>query len=207
MTDNRFSKSVETLFKILYLNFILFFLILLGLGVFGFFPSLYATVTIVRDFKETRWQKILPDFWKSYKSSFVKANIKGYIWLIVFVVIVLNTKISLSIPMLIFNFIGVISFLFTCLYLVTSFNFVFMITDDKKNFKERLINSVLISLINIKESFFQLVLVYILYKVGTFSPVVYLFGGTVVMFLLIEKLTTRGINQVQRNSHFKEKRA
>ncbi|GAE32641.1 YesL family protein [Alkalihalobacillus hemicellulosilyticus] len=66
--------------KLVYLNVLAVLFILLGLGLFGFFPALIATFFVMY-----RWINkkvdvaIFQSFWHAYKTYFIKSNVLGYL--------------------------------------------------------------------------------------------------------------------------------
>ncbi|MCK0471199.1 YesL family protein [Halalkalibacter sp. APA_J-10(15)] len=67
--------------KLVYLNILAMLFILLGLGLFGFFPALIATFFVMY-----QWINKKPDvaifqsFWHAYKTYFITSNVLGYLF-------------------------------------------------------------------------------------------------------------------------------
>lgn len=65
----------------------------LGLGIFGFFPSLLAVMAVARQYiRETAELSIVKMFWRFYKEMFVKANVFGLPLMAVAVLLLINIQ-------------------------------------------------------------------------------------------------------------------
>lgn len=77
-------RVMDWIGRLIYINILWIFFTLIGLIVFGFFPATAGLFTVVRQWllKKTDisiWQT----FWTAYRESFVKANIIGFIFVII----------------------------------------------------------------------------------------------------------------------------
>src|SRR5690625_2735954 len=87
MREESFSflyRAIDWMSRLIYLNLLWILFTLMGLGILGFFPATAGLYAVARDWirkKEDRsiWQV----FWTTYKTSFVKSNIIGFIVLII----------------------------------------------------------------------------------------------------------------------------
>ncbi|CAG9621155.1 YesL family protein [Sutcliffiella rhizosphaerae] len=64
--------------RLAYVNILWIFFILLGLGIFGFFPSTVAMFTLIRQWVQGNVDEpVFRTFWNTYKREFVKTNLIG----------------------------------------------------------------------------------------------------------------------------------
>jgi len=76
----RFYRFTEVISRLVYLNALWVLFTLLGLGIFGFFPSTIVLFTIVKRIViEDKDTPIFRMYWNAYKEVFLKANVLGLI--------------------------------------------------------------------------------------------------------------------------------
>lgn len=77
--------------RIFTLNLLWIFFSLLGLLIFGLFPATIAMYTVVRKWiKGNKDIPILRNFWDSYRTNFLKANILGFIQFVIAYIIYID---------------------------------------------------------------------------------------------------------------------
>ena len=75
----------EVVTRIFFLNLMWFMGVLLGLGVFGLFPATIAVHSILRKKPEFAFtMDVFHDFWRIYRQEFVKSNVLGIIFFMIF---------------------------------------------------------------------------------------------------------------------------
>ncbi|MCJ7842443.1 YesL family protein [Lederbergia sp. NSJ-179] len=78
MKTESFQKVGRVLGRIIILQLLFMGFIVVGLGIFGFFPALLAVMAVARQYiRETATQPIHQMFWQFYKDIFLKGNIFG----------------------------------------------------------------------------------------------------------------------------------
>ncbi|RSL32414.1 DUF624 domain-containing protein [Salibacterium salarium] len=73
----------EWITRLAYVNILWITFSILGLLVFGFFPSTFAMFAVVRKWIMGKSDfKVLPTFWAEFRTEFIKANVIGLIFII-----------------------------------------------------------------------------------------------------------------------------
>ncbi len=88
---SRIIAITEFIYKFIALNFLWLLFLLLGLGIFGFMPATVALFSIIRQW--IKGEKNIPLFktyFKFYKAEFIRSNIIGIIFLLIFYLIYVN---------------------------------------------------------------------------------------------------------------------
>ncbi|MGY3714685.1 YesL family protein [Sutcliffiella cohnii] len=106
--------------RLAYLNILWLLFILLGLGIFGFFPSTVAMFAIVRQWvKGNRDIPVFQTFWLTYKKEFMKSNLLGisygFIGLILYVDILYFSSPSSAVMLVLYYFFWVVTFIYLLL--------------------------------------------------------------------------------------------
>ncbi|WP_062047605.1 YesL family protein [Bacillus sp. JCM 19034] len=72
-------RGLEWFTKLVYLNFLWVIFSILGLGLFGFFPAMAATFSVVHQWMNKNTDmSLFKEFWRAYKMYFIKSNVLGY---------------------------------------------------------------------------------------------------------------------------------
>lgn len=75
----------EVVTRVFFLNLLWFMGVLLGLGVFGLFPASIAVNAIIRKTPEFPFtMDVFHEFWRVYRQEFIKSNVLGMIFFIIF---------------------------------------------------------------------------------------------------------------------------
>ncbi len=84
-------EIAEVIYKFVALNFLWLLFFILGLGIFGFMPATVALFSIIRDW--LKGEKDIPlfsSYLKYFKLEFIRSNIVGLPFLVIFYVIYVN---------------------------------------------------------------------------------------------------------------------
>jgi len=128
MNNNDFMSGFYTItqwfVRIVYLNLLWFLYTLMGLVIFGIFPSTIAMFTVVRKWmmgeKDISINKL---FWRNYKTEFKRSNLMGIIFIAVGSILYLDLSFVmlsdnqfttyLLVPLIIMAFVYVLTLAFT----------------------------------------------------------------------------------------------
>ncbi|QOY37141.1 YesL family protein [Anaerobacillus isosaccharinicus] len=112
-----FYKFSLTFARLAYLNLLWLFFIIIGLGIFGFFPATIALFSIIR-----QWVKgntdipIYKTFWSTYKTEFFKGNLLAvsyfFIGMILYIDILYFSNPTSVVTLVLYYFFWVVAFLF-----------------------------------------------------------------------------------------------
>ncbi|MDX5476628.1 MAG: DUF624 domain-containing protein [Bacillaceae bacterium] len=84
-------QIAEFVYKFIALNVLWVIFVLAGLGLFGFMPATAALFQIIREWiKGDKEISLFSNFYKFFKQTFLKSNIIGAIFLVVFYIIYVN---------------------------------------------------------------------------------------------------------------------
>lgn len=120
------NKFFDWVARLALLNVLWLVFTVLGIGVFGLFPSLAATFTVTRKWVSGETDiPVVKTFWRSYKKEFIKSNGLGYIMALIGYILYLDfvfLTVSESTTILTIPFILItIIFLLTLLYVFPVF--------------------------------------------------------------------------------------
>lgn len=88
---SKWAKACDMLFGLIVLNANIIIFSILGLGVFGIGPAIYAGFEILNENQGVNLgTSIFKDFWRCYKKNFVKGNILFYSILVILLVFLKN---------------------------------------------------------------------------------------------------------------------
>jgi uncharacterized membrane protein YesL len=192
-------KLMDWISKLALLNLLWIGATILGLGVFGFFPSTVAMFAVVRKWMLGEEEvSIVKTFWASYKKEFVKSNFLGVF--IVAAVLVLyadllfiqhaakNMAAILYIPLFIITFI----FVCTLFYLIPIFvHYEMKLADVIKN-------SFFVMIMNPLSTLYMLIGSFgICFVLSYVPPICILFSGNLLAMLFM-KPACNAFNRIQR---------
>ncbi|MHC5268588.1 DUF624 domain-containing protein [Enterococcus sp. LJL98] len=195
MKDNKWSRFFDTVFKILILNFLTFLCSLLGVLVFGFFPSIAALSVTLKKSKESHWKELMVLFWKTYKKYFLKANAKGGLLSGVGFYLLLNTKICFQLTPLIFTVFGIFSFLSFLFCIALMFNYLLLIEEWENS--SSLKHLLQYTIYSFPTNLLQMLLVSLFIVLCPLFPAIILFGGVVLINRGCLYLMNRGLLRLQ----------
>ena len=184
---NGFYRLAEWITRFAYVNLLWITFTIFGLVVFGFMPATVSMFAVVR-----RWVqgdqdiKIFNTFWESYRKEFFKANIIGYILLIIGYVLSIELKILRASDQLMYLIAsyGVIAVI--VLYLIVLMYFFPIFVHFNLKSSEYLKWPFIIGIIHPILTIFLLVILGVLYyiTVQNLPILLFLFGGSVTAFIL-----------------------
>lgn len=97
-------KVMEGLFLLIKLNFLMLLTTLLGIVIFGFFPSLNAAITVTKTWLAGESDKpFVKTYMESFKKNFLRSNMYGWLCFIPLIVLVANFYLVLVIQNLPFR--------------------------------------------------------------------------------------------------------
>ncbi|WP_221567162.1 YesL family protein [Alkalihalobacillus sp. TS-13] len=105
--------------RLAYINFLWIFFSLLGLGIFGFFPSTIAMFATLRQFLLKNNPPVFKTFWIYYKEEFFRSNKIGLIILLISSLIYINFLLLQSVNHSLIQMIFFPMLIVTCLFLLT----------------------------------------------------------------------------------------
>jgi uncharacterized membrane protein YesL len=192
-------KLMDWISKLALLNLLWIASTILGLGVFGFFPSTVAMFAVVRKWMLGEEEvSIVKTFWASYKKEFVKSNLLGvfivaaglvlYADLLFIQNAAKNMATFLYIPLFIITFI----FVCTLFYLIPIFvHYEMKITDVIKN-------SFFVMIMNPLSTLYMLIGSFgICFVLSYVPPICILFSGNLLAMLFM-KPACNAFNKIQR---------
>ncbi|MEJ6951050.1 YesL family protein [Natronospora cellulosivora (SeqCode)] len=129
--DNDFFNSDGTLFKVfewvsrlVFLNLLWIFFTILGLGIFGFMPATLATFSQIYKWLDGKNNiKLLKEFWKDYKASFIRINLIGFVMIIIAFILYIDLSYFQERTGILFSFLTIIVWLLIFFYI---FVFIYM---------------------------------------------------------------------------------
>jgi uncharacterized membrane protein YesL len=181
-------KMMDWISKVALLNLLWIGFSLLGLIIFGFFPSTVAMFAVVRKWilgeEET---PIIRTFWTAYKKEFKKSNLLGLIIVLVGAVLLLDLlfiqHFSNTFTTILYVPLLIISLIFVCMLFYTIPIFVHYDMKPLQVIK----NSFFVMLINPIETFFMLVGSFVICFALTYvPPISLLFSGNLLALLFMK---------------------
>lgn len=174
--------------KLAYLNILWGVGIVIGAGVAGFFPSSVAMFSVLR-----KWMQgddidinIFSHFKDEYRKEFINANLYGYAWTILGLVIYVDLLFFRGISTLWGLLISFFFFILGCIYIVALLYALPIYVHYKLNFKQYFKNCLLIVLSNPLYSVMMVLGFYFPYyfmiKIPGLLP---FFGGSLICFILM----------------------
>lgn len=86
-------RAAEWIMRLAYVNFLWLLFTIMGLIVFGLFPSTVGVFTVARQWiKRDTEIPVWHTYWQAYKKEFVKANIVGYVFAVIGYIVYLDMK-------------------------------------------------------------------------------------------------------------------
>jgi|SRR5699024_759841 len=190
--------------RMVFLNLLWLFFTVIGIGIFGFFPSTIAMITVIKSWlRKDDNQPIAFLFWKTYKREFLKSQSLGLFALIIGVILLLDFHFifspELSIPIyiqMIFLLMG-ITYIITILYTLSLYVFL------KMNFKSYIKNSIILVFTHPMHSLILVISCFIMiYLSFRYAGMLLFFTGSILALIMatvtqdiIRKVKTKSIVQ------------
>lgn len=184
---NGFYKVAEKITRFAYVNILWIAFTIAGLGILGFFPATAAMFAVIRKWGQGYDDiKVFPTFLATYKKEFKKANIVGYILLLIGYLLTIEFQILRNhgdLAYMIASY-GVIA-LFVLYIIALLYVFPIFVHFDL-SIKDYLKWPILIGVMHPIMTIFFAVVLYGLYMITiwTFPILIFLFGGSVIAYIL-----------------------
>jgi uncharacterized membrane protein YesL/GNAT superfamily N-acetyltransferase len=125
---SKFNQVMETIYKLVIINFLSIVSTVLGIVIFGFFPSLMTAYILIRRVIEKDDFPIFKTYKETFKQEFIKANKVGYVFAFVWLILALSwffylndlNKTLHQVGLVVVGFMAIAAFLMTC-YLPISY--------------------------------------------------------------------------------------
>jgi len=119
---SKFNQVMETIYKLVIINFLSIFFCLLGFVFLGFFPAIMTAYILIRRLIEKDDFPLLKTYKETFKNEFLKANQIGYIFAFIWLLLILSWFFYLNdlesiihqIGLVIIAFMAIATFLMTC---------------------------------------------------------------------------------------------
>lgn len=115
---------IDRLVKLIMLNLLWLLFTILGIGVFGFMPATASVYLIIR-----KWMNgeeignLLAEFWEHFKTSFVKVNLVGLVFLLIGLFLYLDFQILIGTEELIGKILLAAIMMLSLIYFATFLHF------------------------------------------------------------------------------------
>lgn len=196
MIDTKLTRGVNLIFNLLFLNFVYFFLILLGLGILGFFPATVALIATISNRRGKNWKELLQLMWMNYKSLFIRVNVHSFLLLILLTGDLLNIWLCWQQNSPFFYVLSSFLTLITIILLMSILNWIVIKSWEIWILKNRMIDYLYFVITVLPIVVVQLVILGIYIKCLTILPVLFIFGGTSITVVLFSKLTEKALNKI-----------
>ncbi|WP_176541105.1 MULTISPECIES: YesL family protein [unclassified Bacillus (in: firmicutes)] len=192
-------KLMDWISKLALLNLLWIASTILGLGVFGFFPSTVAMFAVVRKWMLGEEEvSIVKTFWASYKKEFVKSNFLGVFivaaGLVLYADLLFIQNAAKSMATFLYIPLFIITFIFVCtlFYLIPIFvHYEMKLTDVIKN-------SFFVMIMNPLSTLYMLIGSFgICFVLSYVPPICILFSGNLLAMLFM-KPACNAFNKIQR---------
>lgn len=196
MIENKLTKAVQWVFNLLLLNFTYFFLILLGLGVLGFFPATWALLETVANRKDKDPLSLLKFFWQHYKKRFFKGNLQGWLLMLVCLGAVINIRFCWQQDQLLFLLAAALLAVFTAFVGIAIVNRILIKGKGLWLVEDRFVDYLKFVLMMLPMMVLQLVILGIYWQLLLILPVLFIFGGTTFAILLVAILNEKALSKI-----------
>lgn len=175
-------QGLDLFMKVAYLNLLWFIFSILGLAILGVVPASVALLTVVRKWlMEDMDIPIFKIFSSTFRREFIRANLFGVIFFILFFILTINFRYMISVDGLLQLILAVGLMINGILVFVTSIYFLPVYVHYKLKFHEYFKHSFLLGMINIHLVLFISFCLIIIYHLFIYIPVyVGLFLPTIV---------------------------
>jgi uncharacterized membrane protein YesL len=195
------NKLLEWISRLAFLNILWISFSLLGLVIFGFFPSTVAMFAVVR-----KWMlgnedvSIFKTFWTVYKKEFLKSNLLGLMIVAIGIVLYIDFKFIESAANSFVSFLyipfSIITFIFICMlfYMIP----IFVHYDMKLS--QVIKNSFFVMIMNPLSTFYMLIGSFgIIFVLSYAPPICLLYSGN-LLALFIMKPATNAFEKINEKS-------
>ena len=202
-------KMMDWISKLAFLNILWISFSLLGLFIFGFFPSTIAMFAVVRKWVTGEEDApIFKTFWAAYKKEFIKSNLLGLVIASIGFVLLLDLlfiqRFQNSFTSFLYIPLLIISLIFVCMLFYTIPIFVHY----EMKITQVIKNSFFVMIINPIETFFMLIGSFVIcFAITYVPPISLLFSGN-LLALLFMKPACNAFNKIgnKHRMYFDERR-
>ncbi|MEH7098307.1 YesL family protein [Neobacillus vireti] len=192
-------KLMDWISKLALLNLLWIACTILGLGVFGLFPSTVAMFAVVR-----KWMlgeeggAIVKTFWASYKKEFVKSNILGVIIAALVLVLYADLLFIQNAEKDLAAFLHIPFFIITFIFVCTLFYLIPIFVHYEMKLTEVIKNSFFVMIMNPLSTLYMLIGSFgICFVLSYVPPICILFSGNLLAMLFM-KPACNSFNKIQR---------
>lgn len=185
-------------FILFYLNILWIVFTILGVGIFGLFPSTVSLFAVLRKMLiDGRDQPIFQLFWKNYKQEFVKSNIVGFIMTVIVVFLLFDLHLILQFHPTTMNRSMTILLLVIIVFCIICFLNVFPIyVHFNFNISKYFFNSFILTMGKPVQTVMMLLGIYIIYLIYELIPGLIPVFGITTFCLLIMKIALLSFKKV-----------
>ncbi|WP_066051089.1 YesL family protein [Robertmurraya korlensis] len=182
-----FYSISEWVMRLAYVNVLWIFFSMIGLLLFGFFPSTIAMFAVVRKWVRKEIDApIFKIFWSTYRSEFLKSNLLGIVILFSGFLMYFNFTIIEATVIPAFKILYIPTIILTMLYILTLLYIFPVFVHFNIRLVEIIKNSIILMTVNPLITFSKLVLTGLLiFLYLTFPGVLPFFSGSVIAILLM----------------------
>ncbi|MBT2653961.1 YesL family protein [Bacillus sp. ISL-18] len=192
-------KLMDWISKLALLNLLWIGATILGLGVFGFFPSTVAMFAVVR-----KWMlgedevSIVKTFWASYKKEFVKGNLLGVFIVAAGLVLYADLLFIQNAGKDMAAFLYIPFFIITFIFVCTLFYLIPIFVHYEMKLTEVIKNSFFVMIMNPLSTLYMLIGSFgICFVLSYVPPICILFSGNLLAMLFM-KPACNSFNKIQR---------
>lgn len=121
----KFYAITEYVMQLAYINLLWILFTLLGFGIFGLFPSTAALFAVTNEWvTEQKNTKVFSSFWRHYRIYFTRANMLGYVMIVIGVFLWLDLRLCTYYGGIFFELLGFAILGIALLYII-SFIYLF----------------------------------------------------------------------------------
>ncbi|WP_186578114.1 YesL family protein [Aquibacillus kalidii] len=117
-------NMIDKIVKLVYINVLWIVFTVLGLIVFGLMPATASVNALIRDLlsgKEVT--NIFSEFWVQYKTSFIKSNLVGIVFIIIAIFLYVDIRILLGTDSIVGKMILAVLFMISYIFFATLLHF------------------------------------------------------------------------------------
>lgn len=181
-------RASDWIIRLAYINFLWMLFSILGLFIFGIFPSTVAMFTVLRQWiRSEKDIKIFKTFWSTFKSEFLKSNILGFILLGIGFILYIDFKFFSTIDGWVTTILNIVFLSLFVIYVIV----VLYIFPVKVHFELKTIQylkyALVIGVSFPKSTLLIALSVIILQFIMTYIPILFIFFlGSLISFLIMK---------------------
>ncbi|GEM01744.1 Uncharacterized membrane protein YesL [Halolactibacillus halophilus] len=191
--------GLDQFMKLAYVNFLAIVFTLLGFGIFGIFPAFLATLTVVRKWllKDGTFP-IFTVFFKTYKQSFLTANLAGVVFSLIAFFLYMNYQLIAQASGALQLVGGITLGLYSLLFSATVLYFFPVVAHFEHRFLQYFKQAFLLGIANIHFVLLLMVMIYGLYHLFVMMPALVSLFFPVLLSLIIMAMTLLSFSQMKK---------